>query len=333
MLRLKKPITVLVLFCAVTALQPGVLAAVPESLVPVGDTVGIEIGCGGVMVVGLSDVETSDSCLRPAESAGMLMGDIIKSINGREIGTAADFMSAAANMDGSAVEIMVERDGKSIEFHVSPALNRDGVYQLGMWLRDGVSGIGTLTYYDPASGSFGALGHGINEQDSGELVGLDSGELYPAEVVDVKKGAVGTPGELCGKIASDDVIGVIEKNTAYGIFGKLDSVPGGEPLPLASESEIILGPASVLSNVQGEEIREYEVEISRIYRNSKDGRSLMLKINDPELLSVTGGIVQGMSGSPIIQNGKLVGAVTHVLVNDPERGYGISIENMLNAAA
>ena len=306
-------------------------AAVPDSLVPVGDTVGLQIKYNGVMVAGLPAVEP-DGEAGPAEKAGIRQGDIITSVNGRTVSGSVDFMAAAADMDGSAVELMVNRDGREICFTVSPAINADGGYQLGLWLREGICGIGTVTYFDPSDSSFGALGHGINDVDTGRLAELGQGEVYSAQVVDVEKGAAGAPGELCGRIDMDNVIGSIDKNSCCGIFGSLSVGYGGQALPVAEESEIAVGPASILSNVSGSEVREYAVEICRVYRNSGDGRSMMLRITDPELLRATGGIVQGMSGSPIIQNGKLVGAVTHVLVNSPDRGYGTSIEQMLACA-
>lgn len=307
-------------------------ADTPDTLVPLGSTVGIELKLDGVMIVGLSQVETGGGSVQPALDAGLMPGDIITSVGGREIKSAGDFLSAAQQLDGGDVVVTALRGGRSVQFNVTPAKNAEGGYQLGLWLRDGVSGIGTLTYYDPASESYGALGHGINDTDTGELIPVHQGGIMAAEVVDVVKGAGGTPGELCGRVDGEHILGSIVLNTDCGVFGALDCGAQGRELPVASESEIVLGQASILSNIEGSEVREYEIEICRVYRNTQDSRSVMISVTDPELLEATGGIVQGMSGSPIIQNGKLVGAVTHVLVNDPTRGYGISIEKMLETA-
>lgn len=304
-------------------------------LVPVGDTVGIEIKMNGVMVVEAGDVETAEGTRSPARSAGILPGDLIMSVNGRTVATAAEFLSAAAGLDGSPVTLTAMRGGQEVRFSVTPAKTADGAWQLGLWLRDGVSGIGTVTFYDPASGTYGALGHGINDLQSGELMPIGNGSIVDAEVVDVVRGQEGCPGELCGHIEKTKLLGSLESNTLCGIFGHAEEncFPCEGALPVATSGEVVLGGAKILSNVTGSEIEEYDVEISRIYRGDEDVRSMMLTVTDPDLISATGGIVQGMSGSPIIQNGKIIGAVTHVLVSDPTRGYGIFIENMLNAAA
>jgi len=322
------------LFAAVLWLCPAVYASAstPETLVPLGSTVGLELKLDGVMIAGLSQVETPDGCVQPALDAGLMQGDIITQVAGRPVNSSGDFLTAASQLDGTTVEVTALRDGKTVCFNVTPAKNSDGGYQLGLWLRDGVSGIGTLTYYDPENECYGALGHGINDVDTGELIPVHHGDIMAAEVVDVVKGAGGTPGELCGKVDGENILGSIVLNTDCGVFGSLDAGVEGEELPIASESEIVLGQASILSNIVGSEVKEYEIEVCRVYRNSQDSRSVMIAVTDPELLEATGGIVQGMSGSPIIQNGKIIGAVTHVLVNDPTRGYGISIEKMLETA-
>lgn len=323
-----------VLLAAIFWLAPSAYAAAdsPDELVPMGNTIGIELKMDGVMIVGLSQVATDAGEAQPAGDAGLLPGDIITMLGDREITCAGDFLTVASEMDGSPVPITISRNDRTVQFTVTPAKNSSGAYQLGLWLRDGVSGIGTMTYYDPQSGVYGALGHGINDVDTGELIPVQNGEITAAEVIDVIKGAGGTPGELCGKMDEDSVIGSIDMNTNCGVFGALEQCVEGEAIPIASESEIVLGPASILSNISGKEVKEYAIEICRIYRDTGDARSVMISVTDPELLEATGGIVQGMSGSPIIQNGKLVGAVTHVLINDPTRGYGISIEKMLNTA-
>jgi len=314
--------------------SPGVLALEATELVPVGDTVGIEIKMDGVLVADAGEVECPEGKVSPARNAGISPGDIIVSVNGRNVKTAAEFLSCLEGLDGKSVEIVAKRDGREIKFSVLPAKAADGGYQLGLWLRDGVSGVGTVTFYDPKSGVYGALGHGINDLKSGELMPIGSGSILETEVSEVVPGREGCPGELRGSVEKAEALGSIDKNSLCGIFGK--AVDGcfdaTSPLPVASPGEVMLGDASIISNVRGDEAREYRVEICRIYRGDGDVRNMMLAVKDPELLAITGGIVQGMSGSPILQNGKLIGAVTHVLVNDPTRGYGIFIENMLDAA-
>ena len=313
-------------------------AAMPVSaldateLIPVGSAVGIELETDGVMVVGLTSVETADGSVDPAKDAGIQAGDIIRKIGDRATPTAADFLTAVEMLDGSEVEVQLKRGSSEMVLPVTPARNKEGGCQLGLWLRDGISGIGTVTFYDPDSGIFGALGHGINDIETGELLPFDAGSITGATVVDVIRGSPGTPGELCGRFDSETVLGTLEKNTEQGIFGETTLTIAGTPTPIAAEEEVELGPATILSNVTGEAVEEFSVEISRIYREHGEDRFLMLTVTDPALLERTGGIVQGMSGSPILQNGKLVGAVTHVLLNDPQRGYGISIERMLQAA-
>ena len=310
------------------------LALEVSELIPVGETVGIEIQMNGVLVADTNVIETAEGKQSPARSAGLCSGDLITSVNGRRVNTAAEFLSAAANFDGKAVSIIATRNGKEISFSVTPAQTLDGSWQLGIWLRDGVNGIGTVTFYDPKSGSYGALGHGVNDLKSGDLVPIGNGSILEAEVTDVVRGAQGSPGELRGKIDKTKVLGSLESNSICGIFGHCapSAFTVGAALPVAAPGEVVLGEATILSNVRGNEVKEYRVEICRVYRGGDDMRGMMLSVKDPELISLTGGIVQGMSGSPIIQNGKIIGAVTHVLVNDPTRGYGIFIENMLDAA-
>ena len=310
----------------------GALALEAEELVPGGSAVGIDLETTGVMVVGLSDVETAQGPVRPAEAAGLQVGDVILRVGQRSTDSAAAFLTAMREADGKALELTLNRGGEELRLSATPAQNLEGAYQLGLWLRDGVSGIGTVTFYDPQTGVFGALGHGINDVETGELLPFDAGCITGAMVVDVIPGASGTPGELCGQFDREEILGALEKNTESGIFGTAPLPAGSAPIPVAHEDEVQLGPAWIRSNVSGSEVRDYTVEISRIYRDAEDNRFLLLTVTDPELLAVTGGIVQGMSGSPILQNGKLVGAVTHVLLNNPQKGYGISIDRMLRAA-
>ena len=308
------------------------LALDADELVPVGTAVGIRLQTEGVMVVGLAEVEAAGGAVRPAEAAGVRVGDVITALNGRKTDSAAAFLTEASRLDGTAAELTARRDGEELRFTVQPARTPQGAWQLGLWLRDGVSGLGTVTFYDPVTGTFGALGHGVSDLDTGKLLPFDGGEITAAEVVDVIRGVGGAPGELCGEADPETSVGTVSGNTPSGIFGTAVWPDAGDCVPVAGEEETVLGPAVLRCCVDGAGVREYDVEISRIYRGTEDHRFLMLTVTDPELLERTGGIVQGMSGSPILQNGKLVGAVTHVLLSDATRGYGISIRDMLEAA-
>lgn len=295
-------------------------------LIPVGQVIGLEIEEDRVTVAGF-DSQLGEA----AQAAGLKEGDQIAKIDGRDIHCTEDVRQALQASDGD-VDISIVRGSLTKELEMEPAITEDGP-KLGVYLRQGISGVGTVTYYDPESGTFGALGHGVNDKD-GELVAMTEGYAYSATVETVKKGKSGDPGQLMGSVTDREPIAVLSKNTLQGVFGKTSLPFSGDALPTAAVSEIEVGPATIRSTIADGTVREYSVEILKIYpASSSDGRNMLLKVTDPQLLETTGGIVQGMSGSPIIQNGKLVGAVTHVLVNQPDTGYGIFIENMLDAAA
>lgn len=331
----KTTASTLAVFLAFTLLSTGTALAAERVLVPMGRTVGIQMNTDGVLVVGLAEVETSKGCISPAKDAGMIPGDIIREISGATIQNAEDFMNAIANLSNSAISITIERNAVTETVSVTPACSKDGSYQLGLWLRDCITGIGTVTFYDPENGMYGALGHSISDVDTGVIMPLGDGTILDSTVVDVRRGEVGCPGELCGYFDAKNSKGDILMNTERGIFGFIYDgdgmdLEGNEALPVADESEIELGTATIYANICGKEVCEYEIEISRVYRNDTGEKSMMITITDDALIAQTGGIVQGMSGSPIMQNGKIIGAVTHVLVNDPTKGYGISIEKMLD---
>lgn len=308
-------------------------AAEPKEVIPMGNTVGIQLKMDGVLVVGLSKLVTENGEVSPAREAGIMPGDVITKLGEREIRSAAEFLTAMSELNGEDVLVTVRRNGETMQFTAKPFKSPDAGYQLGLWLRDGVAGIGTVTFLDPSNGAFGALGHAISDIDTGIIMPLGHGTIMDSTVVDIRRGVSGTPGELCGSFDLKTSRGSILKNTSMGIYGIMDmtggALGGRSAMPVAGEDEISLGKAVILANVRGSEVDEYEVEICRVYRNDGTGRSLMLAVTDERLLELTGGIVQGMSGSPIIQNGKLIGAVTHVLIGDPTRGYGISASNML----
>lgn len=300
-------------------------AALAESLVPGGGAVGIRMTTDGVVVAGISEVETSSGKRSPAADAGLKKGDVITRLGGSEIATAQDFKAALSALDGSKTTVTFERGGKQKQLNITPAQGTDGAWKLGLWLRDGISGVGTLTFYDPATGVYGALGHCISGDD-GEALPLGDGGIYGAEIVGIVQGTVGAPGQLDGKTDAAAFLGDIRINCGCGIFGTADF--DGETM---ETGEFETGPATIRCTLEGSQTREFGIEIKKVY-SSSEGTTVMLTVTDPELIALTGGIVQGMSGSPIIQNGRLVGAVTHVFVNDPTSGYGVSIEDMLRYA-
>lgn len=302
-------------------------------LIPMGNTVGIKMESDGVIVVGLADVNNGGSAVAPAARAGIRTGDIITRLNSKKIRSVEDFREAIDKYAEKEITVRVLRDGREQQFSVEPVINKSGKPELGLWLRDGIIGIGTITYYDPKNDTFGALGHSVCDIDTGVMLPLRSGSIMKSSITSVKKGAAGKPGELKGNFDLLCSIGELHANTNCGIFGTLDKAARPreiQPIPVAKRSEIKAGEAVILSNINGTSVEEYKIEISRIYpRNEANTRDMMITVRDERLIEATGGIVQGMSGSPIIQDGKLVGAVTHVLINDPTRGYGISMENML----
>ena len=303
-------------------------------LIPLGRTTGIKLYSQGTMLVGFADL---DCCgYSPAKQAGLQEGDIILALNGKEITGNEALSTALKEADSAALTLTVLRDDSTREVRVRAVYDEGlGYYRIGAWIRDSIAGIGTITFVDPETGAFGALGHGICDTDTGDLVILDSGSVMESIVTDVIPGKSGTPGQLTGQFNLKEDQGILVKNTDAGIFGKLDNVglyANQAALPLAEADEIKAGDAYILSNVDGITTERYEIRIVKVFRDKENRRDMLIEVTDPDLLAATGGIVQGMSGSPIIQDGKLVGAVTHVLVNDPTRGYGIFIENMLNAA-
>lgn len=306
-------------------------------LVPVGRAAGIKIASDGVLVVGLVDVVSDGNSSCPAKTAGLREGDLIVAVAGRKVSSASDLKAAIT--DSREVKLTYERDGSRHTAAICPMKSdEDGGYRLGAWVRDSMAGIGTLTYYDPASGTFGALGHGINDVSTSALMPVASGTLVRSTVASVRKGEAGNPGELSGSFDLSDEFGELYSNTDCGVFGRASAGELGidmtAALPVAQPSEVHEGAATILSNVSGSEIGQYSIEIKKV---SADGasapRDMVIEITDERLIAATGGIVQGMSGSPIIQDGKFVGAVTHVLINSPTRGYGIFVTRMLDESA
>ena len=295
-------------------------------LVPVGHTVGIKLFSRGVLVVKQPDSGT------PARECGLQTGDVILQCAGTAVSSTEHFQSLLQKSGGSATDLQVRRDGSSMTLCVEPEANEQGVYCIGAWIRDSMAGIGTMTYYDPDTSSFGALGHGITDVDTALLMPFSNGSILPSTVKAVKKGESGCAGELRGDFDLTCDLGDLYANTTCGVFGTVENADFFEDAEAIPTGTPVSGAATIRSNVQGDEVEEFDIEILKVVQNAADGRDMVISVTDPELIAATGGIVQGMSGSPIIQSGKLVGAVTHVLLNDPCKGYGISIETMLNAA-
>ena len=316
-----------------TGLALGLLVSLPglafaQELALGGQVVGIQISTRGVLVAGVGEVETAEGSRAPAREAGVREGDFVVAVNGREVDSASELIAAVGELEGESAELSLLREEKSLRVSVTPVLSREQQWMLGMWLRDGISGIGTVTFCDPATGTYGALGHSVSDEKSGQSLPMSRGSITEAEIVDVVRGTAGAPGELNGCSDVGRVLGSVEKNTDHGIYGHLTAPLGGR---LVETGTIELGPATILSTVSGREAREYRAEVSRLYKDG-DGLHAMIVITDSELRDRTGGIVQGMSGSPVLQNGRLVAAVTHVFLADPTRGYAISIQDMLDDA-
>lgn len=308
--------------------------AVPKEikLYPGGNVVGIKLQTNGPFVVGFSDIENEEQKpYSPSKESGINLGDIILSINDTKI-ESSEFLAETLNsLDDEEIDIKLERDGKILYKKVKPIRTEDGKSKIGLWVRDSTAGIGTVTFIDPETGIYGALGHPITDVDTGDIIKISKGSIVNSSIVNVKKGEKGNPGELKGVFINDDIkLGNVMYNTRYGIFGEysLENFYG-EKMSIALKDEIKEGPAKIISTIDNE-CKAYDVVIEKLLQqDNPSSKSMIIKVTDPELLEKTGGIVQGMSGSPIIQNNKIIGAITHVLVNKPDTGYGIYIEWML----
>ena len=304
----------------------GIPAWGAEYLIPVGQVIGLELSDSTVTVAAIDDNLGAN-----AKAAGLCPGDKILAIDGKSISCAEDVRQALHRSNGT-IALKLLRKNKQHTVIFQPQITKDGP-KLGLLLKEKVTGIGTVTWYDPESKTFGTLGHGVSGGD-GQLLQMTGGKAYGANVISVTRGKIGQPGQLRGSLSAKDPIGKLTANTDQGLFGTTDAGWNGQALPVAKAEDVRVGAATIYSTIAGNSVREYSVEILKIYAHTRTGdKNLVIRVTDPELLSATGGIVQGMSGSPIIQDGKLIGAVTHVLVNDPTTGYGIFIENMLEAAS
>lgn len=302
-------------------------------VVPSGNIFGLRLFTKGVLIVSTNEVETENGVINPSQKAGIKDGDVLLSINGKEVKNCNEVAELLSICDSAPLTLVLARDGKEFTVNFSMCFSSaENKYRAGWWIRDSAAGIGTMTFYDNETGIYAGLGHGVCDVDTGDLLPLYYGDIVSATILSCNKGKSGKAGELCGTFTSGK-IGTISENSDKGVFGILDSKnEAGKLIPVALNSEVSTGTAKIISTVDNNGPEEYSVEIERIDVKSKNGRNLIIKITDDTLLEKTGGIVQGMSGSPIIQNGKLVGAVTHVLINDPTKGYGIFADNMLEEA-
>jgi len=303
-------------------------------LIPGGVPFGIRFQTKGVLIVALSDVITDEGKISPATDAGIQPNDVIVTIDGQQVSSVDDVNKAIQESNGSELKLTILRDGEQIQVTLTPAASKpNGNFRAGMWIKDSATGIGTMTFFDPRDNSFGGLGHGVCDVDTGELLPLLKGIVTEVRINGIKRGLRGVPGVIKGQISSD-ARGFLTSNHETGVYGFLDAPPTGLPegaLPIATRNEVVEGPAYIWTTLCNEGPKRYEINIARVNRDSGLVKNFVIQITDPALLERTGGIVQGMSGSPIIQDGRIIGAVTHVMVNDPTSGYGIFIENMLDS--
>lgn len=303
-------------------------------LIAGGKPFGIKLLMEGVMVTGMSDVDCSEGKVCPAEAAGIKKGDIIRLAAGQSVSSNADLQRIISESCGEPVELSISRSGEERDISLVPVYSRSaGAWRGGMWVRDSIAGIGTMTFIDKASGNFAGLGHPVCDNDTGEMIPIHSGEAVPVEITRVRSGETGIPGELHGQFTRSPVYGTLIRNTPSGVYGVLTNNSeerlGGDEFPMGYRQEATVGEAYILSTVSGGTPKRYSAEIEKIdYSDTESAKNMVIRITDPELIEASGGIVQGMSGSPIIQNGKLIGAVTHVFVADPTRGYAVFAEIM-----
>lgn len=299
-------------------------------VVPMGNLIGAKLYTSGVLVVGMSEIQGDDQQKhKPYEGSGIEEGDMIVEMDSKKIANTDELVETVNSSKGKVIQIKYVRNDETITTSIQPIKSEDNEYKLGLWVRDAAAGVGTLTFYEPSTGKFAALGHGIVDVDTGDIINIANGELVTSNLVAIKKGEKGTPGEIKGSIDSGVTIGNISKNTNFGVFGLVSNknnlnLNGAKEYEVALRSEIQTGEAEIICEFENGKKEKYKIEISKIYTsNNYDNKSMMIKITDERLLQKTGGIIQGMSGSPIIQNGKFVGAITNVLVSDPTTGYAI----------
>jgi stage IV sporulation protein B len=300
-------------------------------VIPCGTPFGIKLYANGVVIVGFNDVDTVSGMVNPAKESSLEVGDIISSVDGKKVLTNDELAEKLESCKGKDVALAVKRESKSFTVLLHPVQSEaDNTYKAGLWVRDSTAGIGTLTFYNPYTKGFAGLGHGICDSDTQEIMPLLSGEIVPVTINGITKGQNGSPGELRGYFTSNNVIGNLTENIQDGVYGSLNYRPEGKAVKVGMKQDVKTGPVKILTTIDGDKPSYYDAYIEKIdYRDGVKSKNIVLHITDQKLLTQTGGIIQGMSGSPIIQNNMLVGAVTHVFINDPTRGYGIFAENML----
>ena len=312
------------------------VAVIPKTtVIPLGTAIGMKLYTKGVLVVGMSQINTDNNeKTKPYENSGIEQGDMILAINNKEVSNTDELIGEVNNSNGNSIKIKYLKNNETLETSITPVKSKNE-YKIGLWVRDAAAGVGTLTFYEPSTNSFMALGHGISDIDTEKIVEISNGELITANIVSIKKGEKGKPGEMKGTIDSGNKIGEISKNTNLGVYGNVTNksylgIDSNNEMELATRSEIKEGRAQIICQLDNNEKNKYNIEIEKIYTmNNEDNKSMLIKVTDEELLNKTGGIIQGMSGAPIIQNGKFVGAITNVLVNDPTQGYAIFADMMI----
>ncbi len=303
-----------------------------KKVTPCGTPFGIKLFTSGPMVINISEVRTEIGASSPAQEAGIKKSDTITYLNGNPITTNEALAEAVEKSEGKTMKVTIMRNNSSLDFNVTPVKSIDDKkYKIGMWVRDSSGGIGTITFYDSKNGTFSGLGHGICDVDTGEILPLEHGEIMDASINGITRGIQGKPGELKGSFVGEKPIGELSANLQTGIYGKIKNISTDiPPKKIAMKQQVKTGPAKILTTISGKKPKYYDINIESInYNENNPTKNILISITDNELLEKSGGIVQGMSGSPIIQNGMLIGAVTHVFINDPKKGYAIFSETML----
>ena len=302
-------------------------------VVPSGDIIGLRMFTEGVMIVATESVDSRKGSINPSRSARLQVGDVIKAINGVEIEGSSQVDAIVSASEGKTLRITYSRESSTFTTSITPVYSEsEKRYKTGLWIRDSAAGIGTMTFYEKNTGFFACLGHAVCDIDTGVVLPLSNGDIVDASISGCVRGKAGAAGELCGSFKNQS-LGTVFLNNNFGVFGYLDSTDiSPQAIPVALKSEIKTGSAQIIATVENETKAYYDIEIEKLNPDDKDGKNMIIRIKDSKLIEKTGGIVQGMSGSPIIQDGRLVGAVTHVFLNDPTRGYGILAETMLKGA-
>ena len=299
-----------------------------KKVIPIGQVSGLKIYTSGVLVVGMSEIKGIDNeKYKPYENSGIKEGDTILQIGSSVIADTSELIKEVNMSNGEELKIKYLHEGQTLQCTITPIKTGKKEYKLGLWVRDSAAGIGTMTYYEPSSGNFAALGHGITDIDTGELINISNGEFITTKVLSITKGKNGYPGKIQGSIVDQTKIGTINKNSTFGIYGKTEDLSKinlntSNLMDVAMRNEIELGEAEILCSLDGENVEKYKIQIEKIFLNNDyDNKSMYIRVIDQKLIEKTGGIIQGMSGAPVIQNGKFIGAITNVLVNDPTKGF------------